>query len=257
MQIPVVASVLPNDRKLGLKEAGGRKKLCAAIQHLTWPWVTSAEQMEKQGETGYEAVRVGGHVLMDSAICSFFGRFCGAKVPIWVLPDDPTEKRLQFGGRSKRLERREPAGKLGVGIRRVYLLVTWLAERLTMLGLAALLLGQQVVKRDQSTRHVSSAHFAANGLSVSAGRHGRWYWYRSGSSARYHNGVEAFLVRETASGGFASRTILSMVFRPRAKRFHSRDRSPPDTQTARLARIASTDPKHFPSSTSPERCTTV
>jgi hypothetical protein len=86
------------------------------------------------------------------------------EVPLRVLFANPLEKCLKLRRPSQRLDRPELLHQLGIRIRRVKLLMTRLAQRRPMLGLAPLLPGREMMLRDQPPRHAAPAQLARDML---------------------------------------------------------------------------------------------
>jgi hypothetical protein len=70
---------------------------------------------------------------------------------------DPLEEWLKLRGGAERVDTRIDVGQLGIGEEGVELLVAGLAEGGAMLGLAAFLLGGEMVQGDQIRRHMALA----------------------------------------------------------------------------------------------------
>jgi hypothetical protein len=93
-------------------------------------------------------------------------RSLGVKIPIRTLLADPFQERFQQRRITQRFDAVISARQIRVPERRVHLLMTRLAKRRAMLGLATLLPGFEMVLRDQPRRHFALAKLAGNPLVV-------------------------------------------------------------------------------------------
>ena len=88
------------------------------------------------------------------------------EIPIWALPANPIQKRLEQRRVAQGLDAVVQPRQVRVAERRVHLLVARLAERRAMLGLAAFLPGLEMMLGDQARRDSALAEFARDPLIV-------------------------------------------------------------------------------------------